>query len=840
MSADIGSWLRANRLGKHADLFAANAIDFDVVAELDESDLKELGLPLGDRKRFMKAIAAPGDLSAAVETSPAPAPAAYTPKYIADRILESRSAMEGERKQVTVLFADLQGSLELIEGQDPESARRLLDRAIEAMMAAVHRYDGMVNKVLGDGIMALFGAPIALEDHAVRACYAGLAIQRSLQALSNEARASHGIELLGRVGLNSGDVLVRAIGNDLSMDYDAIGATVHLASRMEQMAPPGSVRMAQQTAHLAEGFVELKALGGVPVKGMAEPVAAFDLVGASAARTRLQAAAARGLTPFVGREVEIEAIEAAWRLASDGEGQVVALIGEPGVGKSRLCHEFVGSYRLRDWRVLVAGSVSSGQAGAWEPVVDLLRQYFEIDEGDDDRRIGEKILGRLLRLDEAFRTAPPAFLSLLGLPCEDEAWVRLGAPRQRRRILDSVKSLLARECEEQPLAIVLEDMHWVDGETQSLVDELVGGLPGQRMLLLANFRPEYRHGWGNRAFHRQLRLGPLGEGGARILLESLLGPEPALAGLKTQLLNRAEGSPLFLEESVRDLFDAGILQGRRGAYVQVRPLSEVETPDAVVAIIAARIDRLPGEQKALLRLLAVVGDEMPLSLLVEASELDEESLRAGLSALCGRELIYEMKLFPEIEYAFTHSVTRGVAYGGLLGDSRRKLHKVVGDAIVVQYDQHAGELAYLLAHHFQEAHDWLLATTYLVHAARRARRQFTYPRAVDFARRAADIAERETLPVDVRVDTRELLGDIESLLGELEPANSAYQVALELAAEAADRKRIESKRHIPATVVRDGARIAYYRHGQGDTTLLFVNPIAYGLGTFQPLLEQLC
>lgn len=688
--------------------------------------------------------------------------------------------------------------------------------------------------------MALFGAPIALEDHAVRACYAGLAIQRSLEALSDEARANFGVELLGRVGLNSGDVVVRAIGNDLSMDYDAIGATVHLASRMEQLAPPGSIRMAQQTAHLAEGFVELRALGNVPVKGMAEPVAAFDLVGASTARTRLQAAAARGLTPFVGREAEIEVIEAAWRLASEGEGQVVALVGEPGVGKSRLCHEFVSSYRLRDWRVLVAGSVSSGQAGAWEPVVDLLRQYFEIDEGDDDRRIGEKILGRLLRLDEAFRSALPAFLNLFGLPSEDEAWVRLGVPRQRRRMLDSVKSLLARECDEHPLAIVLEDMHWVDSETQSLVDELVDSLPGHRMLLLANFRPEYRHNWSSRAFYQQLRLDPLGEDGARVLLDSLLGTGSKLADLKKQLLERADGSPLFLEESVRDLVETGVLEGTKGAYTQVRPSSEVETPDAVVAIIAARIDRLPAGQKALVQLLSVVGEEVPLLLLAEASELDEESLRAGLSALCGRELIYEMKLFPEIEYAFAHGVTRGVAYGGLLSDSRRQLHKAVGQALKAQYDQNTDELAYLLAHHFQEARDWPQATTYLLHAAQRARRQFTYPRAADFARRAVEIAEREKLPVATRIETRELLGDLESLLGALEPANSAYEAALDLAEEAAGRERIESKRHIPGTAIRDGARIAYYHHGRGDTTLLFVNPIVYGLATFQPLLEQLC
>ena len=437
------------------------------------------------------------------------APLFYTPAHLAEKILTSRSALEGERKQVTVLFADLKGSLELLADRDPEEARQLLDPVLERMMAAVHRYEGTVNQVMGDGIMALFGAPIAHEDHAVRACYAALAMQEAIRRYSDEVRRGHGVEVQIRVGLNSGEVVVRAIGNDLHMDYSAIGQTTHLAARMEQLAPPGSIRLTADTLRLAEGWVQVTPLGPVPVKGLPAPVEVCELVGAGPARTRLQAFAARGLTPFVGRQAELAALHQALEQAGAGHGQVVAVIGEPAIGKTRLFHEFTHASRTQGWLLLESSSTSYGKATPYLPVIDLLKAYFQIEDRDDGRRIREKLTGRLLTLDPALGPSLPAFLALLEVPVEDPHWQALDPSQRRQRTLDALKRLLLRESQVQPLLLVFENLHWIDTETQAFLDGLVESLPAARLLLLVNYRPEYQHGWGTKTYYTQLRLDPL-------------------------------------------------------------------------------------------------------------------------------------------------------------------------------------------------------------------------------------------------------------------------------------------------------------------------------------------
>ncbi len=388
------------------------------------------------------------------------APLSYTPSYLAEKILTSRSALEGERKQVTVLFADLKGSTELIEGLDPEEARKLLDPALHVMMDAVHRYEGTVNQVLGDGIMALFGAPVAHEDHAARACYAALAMQGAMRRYAEDVRRSHGLEMQARVGLNSGEVVVRAIGNDLHMDYSAVGQTTHLAARMEQLATPGSIRLTAATLRLAEGLIQVNALGRFPVKGLTEPVEVFELVGASAIRRRLQASAARGLTRFVGRQQELLALQQALERAGAGQGQVAALVGEAGVGKSRLVYEFVHSHHTPGWSVLESASVSYGKATPYFPVIDVLRRYGHIDDHDDTRTIRAKMTGQVLTLDEALQDTLPALLSLLDALPEESPFLKLDPPQRRQRTLDALKRLLLRESQVQPLLLVFEDLHW--------------------------------------------------------------------------------------------------------------------------------------------------------------------------------------------------------------------------------------------------------------------------------------------------------------------------------------------------------------------------------------------
>src|SRR5713101_113198 len=451
------------------------------------------------------------------------APETYTPKHLAEKILTSKITLEGERKQVTVLFADLKGSMELLADRDPEEARKLLDPVLERMMEAVHRYEGTVNQVMGDGIMALFGAPLAHEDHAVRACYAALRMQEAVKKYADEVRRSHAAVVKIRVGLNSGEVVVRAIGSDLHMDYTAVGQTTHLAARMEQLADPGAIVITPETLALAEGYVEVKSLGPVPVKGLADPVEVYEVTGAGPARTRLQAAARRGLTRFVGRDAELEQLRRAQQLAGTGHGQVAAIVGEAGVGKSRLVYEFTHSHRLHGWLVLESASVSYGKATSYWPVIDLLKGYFKIQDRDDLREIREKVTGQLLTLDESLKPALPAFLTLLDVPVDDAAWRMLDPGQRRQRTLDAVRRLLLREARDQPLLLIFEDLHWIDGETQALLDTLVESLGSARLLLLVNYRPEYQHAWGSKTAYSQMRLDALPAQSTGELLEALLG-----------------------------------------------------------------------------------------------------------------------------------------------------------------------------------------------------------------------------------------------------------------------------------------------------------------------------
>jgi class 3 adenylate cyclase len=498
---------------------------------------------------------------------PAPAPLTYTPSYLAEKILTSRSALEGERKQVTVLFADLKGSMELLADRDPEEAQQLLDPVLEHMMAAVHRYEGTVNQVMGDGIMALFGAPVAHEDHAVRACYAALTMQEAIRRYSEEVRHRHGVEVQIRVGLNSGEVVVRAIGNDLHMDYSAIGQTTHLAARMEQLAPPGSIRLTADTLRLVAGWVQGTPLGPVPVKGLSEPVEVYELVGAGPARTRLQAFAARGLTPFVGRQAEIMALHQALEQAGAGHGQVVAVIGEPAIGKTRLFHEFTHASRTQGWLLLESSSTSYGKATPYLPVIDLLKAYFQLEDRDDGRRIREKLTGRLLTLDPGLGPRLPAFLDLLEVPVEEPSWQALDPSQRRQRTLDALKRLLLRESQEQPLLLVFENLHWIDTETQAFLDGLVESLPTARLLLLVNYRPEYQHGWGIKTYYIQIRLDPLPPASIDAILQGLLGDDAGLEPLKQRLIERTQGNPFFLEESVRTLVETQVLVGDQGVWV---------------------------------------------------------------------------------------------------------------------------------------------------------------------------------------------------------------------------------------------------------------------------------
>jgi class 3 adenylate cyclase/tetratricopeptide (TPR) repeat protein len=645
-------------------------------------------------------------------------PESYTPKHLAERILTSKSALEGERKQVTVLFADLKGSMELLADRDPEEARKFLDPVLERMMEAVHRYEGTVNQVMGDGIMALFGAPLAHEDHAVRACYAALRMHESVAEYADGVFRSHGVPIQVRVGLNSGEVVVRAIGSDLHMDYTAVGQTTHLAARMEQMAIPGTIMLAPATLHLAEGYVQVAARGPVTVKGLPDPIEIYVLTGVSALRTRLHAAAARGLTRFVGRDAEIGQLRRTLALAQEGRGQLVAIVGEPGVGKSRLVYEFTHSHRTQDWVALEAGSVSYGRATSYLAVIDLLRAYFKVHERETHREIREKVTGKLLTLDRTLERILPALLTLLDVPAEDAQWEALDPAQRRQRTLDAVKRLFLRESQAQPLLLVFEDLHWIDAETQALLDALVDSLPTARILLLVNYRPEYRHDWGSKTYYTQLRLDALPPESAGELLQALLGEDPALDPLKRLLVKR--GNPLFVEESVRTLLETGALAGERGAYRLTRPIHAIEVPATVQVILAARIDRLSADDKQLLQTASVIGKDVPFALLHAVTESAEDAVHPGLARLQAAEFLYETRLFPAPEYTFKHALTHEVTYGTLLQDRRRALHARIVGAIERLHPDRLTEHVERLAHHAVRGELWKEAVTYLQQAGAKA------------------------------------------------------------------------------------------------------------------------
>ncbi|HSE05317.1 MAG TPA: AAA family ATPase, partial [Methylomirabilota bacterium] len=410
-------------------------------------------------------------------------PETYTPPHLAEKIRTSRGTLEGERKQVTVLFADMKGSLELLADRDPEDARRVLDPVLGVMMEAVHRYEGTVNQVLGDGIMAIFGAPVAHENHAVRAAYAALRMHEEVQRLARELRRVDGMDVQIRAGLNSGEVVVRAIGSDLHMDYSAVGQTTYLAAQMERLSRPGSTLLTPETRRLTEGFVAVTALGPVPIKGIADPVEVYELTGPGPARYRLQAAAVRGLSRFVGRDGELGRLREAFARSIAGDGRLVALVGEPGVGKSRVIREFVEGPWVEGAIVLEGRPLAYRKTPSWFPLVDAFRRYCQIDRLDDAQTIRGKITDKLLALDRSLAPALPALLALADLESDDPEWRGLDPPQRRRRIQESVRNMLLVESRRQPVVLVVEDLQRIDEETQTLLDNLVDRLQGARMLI---------------------------------------------------------------------------------------------------------------------------------------------------------------------------------------------------------------------------------------------------------------------------------------------------------------------------------------------------------------------
>jgi class 3 adenylate cyclase/tetratricopeptide (TPR) repeat protein len=718
---------------------------------------------------------------------------------------------QGERKQVTVMFADLQGSLELLSDLDPEEARRLLDPVLMMMVAAVRRYGGTVNQVMGDGIMALFGAPIAQEDHAVRACHAALDLHAALIREPAVVRAGADLALRVRVGINSGEVVVRLIDSDLRFEYSAIGRTTHIAARMEQMAVPGTTLITATTRRLAEGYIDVRPVGPVSVRGLGTPVDVYELVGAPTERPRYEAARVRWSTRFVGRGAELMTLHQCAKRAAAGRGQVVAVVGEPGIGKSRLVSEFTRALERPGWAVLETGAILHAPTTAYLPVIGLLRRYFDVHESDSPPEIADKVTARMLQLGDAPPQILPPLLDLLGVPVDDAAWAALDPARRRQTMLDAVSDVLVRQSRAQPIALVVEDLQDLDSETEALLDRLVAWAAAERLMLVLTHRPEYVHGWSRRGHYTQIPVQPLPPPEAQQLLEELLGTEPELESLVDLLVERSDGNPLFLEASVSDLVDAQALVGEPGSYRLKHVITALDVPSTVQAVLAARIDRLAEADRSLVQCTAVIGKDVDVAVLAAVLDLDNEEARRRLEALAARGFLYESRPFPSPRFSFTHVVVLEVALGSLVRERRRELELKVLQALERLHSGHLIEHAERLAHHAIRAEAWPRAVQHCRAAGARALARSAHGAAVEYFERALGAlghlpqsSDAIVSAIDMRLELRAALIP----LGEYRRTVDYLREAEALARAAGDEQRLAAI----------GSHLGNYLHLTGHLT----------------------
>jgi adenylate cyclase len=670
--------------------------------------------------------------------------------------------LEGERKTVTALFADIKGSTELEQDLDPEEARAIVDPALRLMIEAVQRYDGYVVQSTGDGIFAIFGAPVAHEDHPQRALYAALRMQDELRRYSAKLVGNGGMPIEARIGINTGEVVVRSITTGGGhTEYTPIGHTANLASRMQAVAPTRSIAISENTRKFVEGYFALNPLGPTKVKGVTEPVNVYEATGLGPLRTRLQRSAGRGLSKFVGRDREMAAMHAATERAKSGHGQIVAAMAEAGTGKSRLFLEFKAKNQS-GWMVLETFSVSHGKAAAYLPVIELLWNYFKINSDDDERARREKVTGRVLALERTLEDTLPYLFALLAIVEGDDPLAQMDGQVRKRRTLEAIKRILLRESLNQPLMVIFEDLHWIDDETQALLNLLADSIPNSKILMLVNYRPEYSHQWNSKTYYTQLRLDPLGKENADEMLSAMVGDAADIRPLKSLIIERTQGNPFFMEETVQVLLDEGALV-REGATARLtKPLGELKIPPTVQAILAARIDRLAKDEKDLLQTLAVIGKEFPLSLVRTVLGTDltpvpfphgkgdalsragrgtndaasgasrgngNATSRAGYSAeeldrmlneLQLAEFIYEQPAVGDVEYTFKHALTQEVAYSSILTERRKALHERIGVAIETLFSASLEDHLSELAHHYSRSANIRKAVEYLRRAGEQA------------------------------------------------------------------------------------------------------------------------
>jgi class 3 adenylate cyclase/tetratricopeptide (TPR) repeat protein len=708
-------------------------------------------------------------------------PQSYTPKFLAEKILTTRSAMEGERKLVTVLFADAADFTTLSEKLDPEEVHGIMDGCFKILMDEIHKYEGTINQFTGDGVMALFGAPIAHEDHAQRACYAALSSQKALALYEEKVKREFGVEFKMRMGLNSGPVIVGSIGDDLRMDYTAVGDTTNLASRMESLAKPGSVLVSKGTHRLVKEYFEFHFLGQMEVKGKEEPQEGFELMRAGEVTTRIGASVAKGLTRFLGRTSSMAALMESWERAQSGSGQVVGIVGEAGVGKSRLLLEFRNNLPKDQFSYLEGRCLHFGGSMAYLPFLDILRSYFEIHEEDREVLRRKKMVERVVQLDEKLKPILSPLQDLLSLKGEDEGYLKLEPKQKRERIFEGLRDLFMRLSKESTLILAVEDLHWIDKTSEEFLDYLIGWLAHEKILLILLYRPEYTHQWGNKSYFNRIGLDQLSLKWSAELVQAILEGGEVASELRELILNRAAGNPLFMEELTHTLLENGSIQIKDHQYVLTRTPSELQVPDTVQGIIAARMDRLEENLKRIMQVASVIGREFAFRILQTISGMRED-LKAHLLNLQGLEFIYEKSLFPELEYIFKHALTQEVAYNSLLLKRRKEIHERIGKAIEELYPERLEEFYEMLAYHYARGEVLEKASRYLKSSGTKATRNHSiweaysfYKEALDTLHRLPDTAENKEQKLEVlvlMVTPISLLGFPEGSLGMLQEGES--------------------------------------------------------------------
>ncbi|MGE0151506.1 MAG: adenylate/guanylate cyclase domain-containing protein [Reyranellaceae bacterium] len=679
--------------------------------------------------------------------------------HLGGRLKQAPIVKDGQIKLVTVMFADIRGSTAMIAGLDPEESMARLEPAIRAMVETVRRYEGTVCQIMGDGILALFGAPVAHEDHAVRACYAALALHRRIAELGD---IGGGI----RVGLNSGEVLTRVRTTDMGVEYNAIGDAVHLAARMEQMAEAGQVLLSANTQALAEAYIDAQSLGLQDVKGMPAPIEVFRLLGATSPRSRWHASSGASLSSFTGRRNERQALQMALEEVYRGSGRVVGLVGEAGIGKSRLIHEIVSADLAQDCTVLVGGAAPYGQTIAYNAISGMIRHFFGISESFTASEVVKRVHGRLIALEPGLESLTRPLASILVGGDIDGEWAGLEPESRRRQVMEAFRRLIAFATRNRPLIAVLEDLHWIDGESEAVIEAMIESLPAMQVLLVLSYRPEYQPRWSGRPGCSQARLQPLTSQETADFLARVMGTHQSLGPLKLMLAEQTAGNPLFMEQCVRALAQDGVLVSDDAGFVCSRAPERVQLPASVNSVLAARIDRLSPSCFTVLELAAVIGALVPLNLLERVAQMGTEELQNALAEARHAEVLRVVNLYPDVEYAFGHALMRDAVLDSMLKRRQESIHRRIVEAI--EQGGAVDEQIEQLALHATMGRAWVQASRYQEQAADRALAQGAYREAaahLSAALQALDQLEQTADTVRRTIDAILKLRGVWTVLG---------------------------------------------------------------------------